>query len=484
MGSEWGEYKLGDIFIASNQGVNTTTENVVYSDSGIKVVRAKNVLPYKVDFHDVVYVDSSTYRSLKDSVKPNCGDILFTNIGSRLGSAALIEKEERFIIAWNVFRIVPKKDTVDSKYLTYFFNNKATREYIRALDSSSTMPFVSGKVLRNIDIVLPPLPEQKAIAHVLGALDDRIELNRRMNDTLESMAQALFKSWFVDFDPVIDNALASGKEIPAELSERAAARAALGDKRQPLPAEIRTLFPDEFIDSAELGWIPKGWEVGSLADVCFVKGGYAFKGKDFTTSGFPVIKIKNINSDRTVNITDVQHIPEDIASKVENFLLSSGDLLMAMTGATVGKFGLLIPEIEKKYLLNQRVAKFHPIDTISKKIWFVYCCLSQKNVIDYIVNVAHGSAQPNVSAGTIMKTSILKAGDEVVSVFNSMVDGNFTKMLSNGEAVQTLSNLRDTLLPKLLSGEVRIRNAGKLVEASEMRLPERRNNLGNKEANI
>ena len=85
-----------------------------------------------------------------------------------------------------------------------------------------------------------------------------------MNETLEAMAQALFKSWFVDFDPVIDNALAGGKEIPAEFSEKAQARAALGDKRRPLPEEIRTLFPDEFTYSDELGWIPKGWEVVQL----------------------------------------------------------------------------------------------------------------------------------------------------------------------------------------------------------------------------
>ncbi len=114
----------------------------------------------------------------------------------------------------------------------------------------------------------PLLPEQKAIAHVLGTLDDRIELNRQMNETLESMAQALFKSWFVDFDPVIDNALAGGKEIPEALKQKAQARAALGDKRRPLPEEIRTLFPDEFTYSDELGWIPKGWEVIHIRENC------------------------------------------------------------------------------------------------------------------------------------------------------------------------------------------------------------------------
>lgn len=345
-----------------------------------------------------------------------------------------------------------------------WFRSSIAKRLINEITIGSTQQALTIVSLKSLQIKLPPLPEQKAIAHVLGALDDKIELNRRMNETLEAMAQALFKSWFVDFDPVIDNALALGKEIPEDLLERAAARATLGDKRKPLPEAIRALFPDEFTYSDELGWIPKGWEVGSLSDVCFVKGGYAFKSKDFTTSGFPVIKIKNINSDRTVNVADVQYIPKDIANTAENFWLTSGDLLMAMTGATVGKFGLLVPDNGKTYLLNQRVAKFHPLENISERLWFVYCCISQKNVFDYIVNVAHGSAQPNISAATIMSSVILRPENEVIRTFDRMVDGSFDKMLKNREAVQTLVIIRDTLLPKLLSGELRIPDAEKMVE--------------------
>ncbi len=155
MGSKWRECKLGDLFMASNQGVNTTTEKVVYSKSGVKVVRAKNISPYSIDFKDVVYVDEVTFLKLKETVKPNHGDILYTNIGSQLGSAAAIANNEKFIIAWNVFRISPQKDNLDSRYLAYFFNNNITKTHIRALNSSSTMPFVSGKVLKNIKITIP-----------------------------------------------------------------------------------------------------------------------------------------------------------------------------------------------------------------------------------------------------------------------------------------------------------------------------------------
>ena len=105
--------------------------------------------------------------------------------------------------------------------------------------------------------------EQKAIAHILGTLDDKIELNRQMNATLEAMAQALFKSWFVDFDPVIDNALAAGNSIPEPLQAKAEVRAALGDQRKPLPEAIQKQFPSRFVFSEEMGWIPEGWEVNA-----------------------------------------------------------------------------------------------------------------------------------------------------------------------------------------------------------------------------
>ena len=113
-------------------------------------------------------------------------------------------------------------------------------------------------------VYLPPINEQEGIVEVLGTLDDKIELNRQMNATLEAMAQALFKSWFVNFDPVIDNALAAGNPIPDALQKRAEVRRALGDRRKPLPADIEQHFPDRFVFSEEMGWIPEGWGTQAL----------------------------------------------------------------------------------------------------------------------------------------------------------------------------------------------------------------------------
>ena len=133
-------------------------------------------------------------------------------------------------------------------------------------------------------------PGPKAIAHILGSLDDKIELNRRMNETLEAMAQALFKSWFVDFDPVIDNALAAGNTIPDELKEKAAIRQGLGDKRKSLPDDIRRLFPSEFAYTEEMGWIPKGWEVSKVGQKVEITGG-EHQTKKMNRSGWSVLML-------------------------------------------------------------------------------------------------------------------------------------------------------------------------------------------------
>ena len=463
MGSEWAIYTIDDtcyVTDGAHSKVDRQSEGVFYLTS--KNIDVGNLILDKVD-----YISREDYERLfsntaKAQRRPCDGDILIGIIGT-FGNAYRYKKKDLFGISSAIAIIRPNPEILNSDFLYYIVTSATFKAIHASYKSGSAQGYTNIPTIKLLPLPVPPLPEQKAIAHILGSLDERIELNRRMNETLEGMAQALFKSWFVDFDPVLDNALASGKEIPPELKEKAAARTALANKA-PLPKEIRTLFPDEFSYSDELGWIPKGWEVASLGDISFVKGGYAFKGKDFTTSGCPVIKIKNINSDKTINVHDVQYIPQDIASKAEKFWLSSGDLLMAMTGATVGKFGLLTPKVGETYLLNQRVAKFHPIDTVSPKTWFVYSCINQKKIIEHIVNIAHGSAQPNISAGAIMDTVISKPDNELIRLYDNMVDGNFSKILSNGKVIQILSKLRDTLLPKLLSGEIRIPDAEKMVE--------------------
>ncbi|MGP4847078.1 restriction endonuclease subunit S, partial [Marinobacter sp. 1Y8] len=152
------------------------------------------------------------------------------------------------------------------KFAYYFLKSMDFERY----NSGSAVQSLNRNHIHPIEISIPPLPEQKAIAHILGSLDDKIELNRQMNETLEAMAQALFKSWFVDFDPVIDNALAAGNAIPDEFMERAEQRKATERKDN---SDIQSLFSDEFEFTEEMGWIPRGWLVKNSGDLFDVRDG-------------------------------------------------------------------------------------------------------------------------------------------------------------------------------------------------------------------
>ncbi|CAK8717635.1 Restriction endonuclease subunit S [Candidatus Electronema halotolerans] len=316
-------------------------------------------------------------------------------------------------------------------------------------NSGSAQPSLNRNFIHPIEIKVPPLSEQKAIAHILGSLDDRIELNRRMNETLEAMAQALFKSWFVDFDPVIDNAIASGKEVPEEIAGRAAARAALGDKRKPLPAEIRALFPDEFVYSDEMGWVPKGWEITKIGDELetILGGTPARKNKEFWNNGsIPWINSGKVNEFRVIEPSEL--ITEEAVRKSATKLLPKRTTLLAITGATLGQVSL--NEIE--CCANQSVVGILGKEELPNE--FVYLWIT--NNIEGIISSQTGGAQQHINKGNVNEASILLPSQKIMNCFLQIGTSYFDKISLNCFSNKTLATLRDTLLPKLLSGELRI----------------------------
>ncbi|QKJ26539.1 type I restriction/modification system, specificity subunit [Aliarcobacter cibarius] len=336
----------------------------------------------------------------------------------------------------SVVAIRTNEKILDSKWL--FYNLSSRYEEMRSLsDSHSIRGSLTTKLLGIMEIEYPELETQKKIAHILSTLDEKIELNRKMNQTLEEMAQTIFKSWFVDFDPVHAKA---NCESEAELENIA--------KELGISKEILDLFPSEFIES-EMGMIPKGWEATELSQICKIQSGYAFKSAWWQDTGVKVIKIKNIDGNR-VNTLDCECVSEEIATKNSNFKLSSGDFLIAMTGATVGKVGVIYTS-DEEYLLNQRVGRFQPIKYYDE---YVKIFASSSKFFESIQGQAQGSAQPNISAREIETVKIIKPNNEIMKVFSSLLNPFFSKILEHQGEIQTLEKTRDTLLPKLLSGEI------------------------------
>ena len=467
MGDSFKNVLIGDV-CSVGDGAHSKVKRI---DEGVPYLTSKNIGRGILKLDKLDFISEESFEKLfpsnsKATRRPQSGDVLIGIIGT-FGNNYLYKDNDHFGFSSSIGVLRPDIKKLDSKYLYYAVNSKVFKANHANYNSGSVQGYTNISTVKSLPIPLPPLSVQKKIAKVLEPLDDKIELNRKTNETLEAMAQALFKSWFVDFDPVIDNALAEGNDIPEPLKARAATRQeflAKNKSQKTLPDDIRKLFPNEFEFTEEMGWVPKGWEAGTLSDVTFVKGGYAFKGKDFSETGLPVIKIKNINKDKTVNTMDVNYIPLDVATNAKDFLLKSGDLIMAMTGATVGKFGLIMSGANEVFLLNQRVAKFTPLSNVSNKMWFIYCYLNKVTTLEYIENIAEGSAQPNISADGIMSVEIVSPTSDLVKKFDDIVNSNFLKIIENSRENNSLSELRDTLLPKLLSGELRIPDAEKLIE--------------------
>ena len=293
------------------------------------------------------------------------------------------------------------------------------------------MASLNQAVIERLPIVVPPLPEQRAIAYILGTLDDKIELNRRMNQTLEEMARALFKSWFVDFDPV---------------------RAKAEGRGTGLPEEIAALFPDEFEDS-ELGVIPKGWKVTSLDQIARFLNGLAMQ-KFPPTDGqsLPVIKIAQLRAGNTVGA--------DLASAYlqPDYVIQDGDILFSWSGSLECRLWTGGPGA-----LNQHLFK---VTSDQYPRWLCYLGVHQH--LDDFRHIAAGKATTmgHIQRHHLSDAKLAIPPAELLSAINPIVEPILESTWLRAVQSRTLASIRDTLLPKLISGELRIEDAERFAEAS------------------
>jgi len=302
--------------------------------------------------------------------------------------------------------------------------------------TGSTVDHIRVPDCVRFEIPLPPLPEQKAIAHILGTLDDKIELNRKTNETLEAMAKALFKSWFVDFDPV--RAKAEGRSTG-------------------LPDEISDLFPDSFEDS-ELGEIPSGWTCCSFTQLVeVISGGTPKTSIDEYWNGsvnwFSVVDAPS-GSDCWVIQTD-KSITHQGLNNCASKLLSTGTTIISARG-TVGKVCLAGQDMamnQSCYGLRSKAANGE-----------YFCFYLTKSLVEILEARAHGSVFSTITRGTLDGVSTISPPLEVIQSFNGIAGALLGKIKNNLEDNRILGNQRDALLPKLISGEIRIPDAEKMLE--------------------
>ncbi|MCW7553863.1 restriction endonuclease subunit S [Endozoicomonas gorgoniicola] len=435
------------------------TSSVFCGPEGIPFLRSQNVRPGVLEVDDIRFVPHEFHKkSKKSQLKP--GDILVVRVGHNRGDCCVVPDNVGDLNCANIVFARPS-DTRYSNFLGYFLNSAFGRASLLAVSTGSAQAVLNTKSVAKVLVPVPPVHEAAEIGKKLRAFDDKTQLNRQTNQTLENMAQALFKSWFVDFDPVIDNALAAGNTIPEPLQKRAEQRQALrasDDAPAPLPEAIRQLFPASFVFDAHMGWIPEGWGSTNLGSLVTVKrGGSPRPIKDFIVDdGLPWVKISDATASSTRFISGTKEFIREEGLK-KTVYLKKGSLILS-NSATPGlpKFLDLDACIHDGWLYFPNKEKFS--DTYLYQLFLV--------IREELVMQGNGSVFTN------LKTDILKAHklvvpiDEVLTAFEEQIVTIHKRVLALEEQTLSLTKLRDTLLPKLISGEFRIPEAQQKTEAA------------------
>ncbi|EMN6998508.1 restriction endonuclease subunit S [Campylobacter coli] len=353
------------------------------------------------DYKDYRKIASSSIRKLsnigierlKNKILPP-KSIMVTCIGSDMGKVAVNKNPS--ITNQQINSIIPYEKVADADFVYYLLVSMYDTLRTYGLDGTA-VPILNKSDFETIEILLPPLEEQRQIAAILSSIDDKIELLHEQNKTLEELAQTFFVNWFKDRE----------------------------------------------FDS-------------TIGDFISIQNGFAFKSKDFIDCGDNgVIKIKNI-SNGIVDIVNTDKISQEITNEVnDKFKINSGDILFAMTGAEIGKMGI-VPNTNKKLWLNQRVGIVK--ERFLGARFLAYIHLTSEFGYDYVINSATGSAQENISATDIENCPFVKLTGEEIMSYSKQLNDFFEKIIFNLGEIQTLENMRDILIPKLLNGEIKINN--------------------------
>jgi len=333
---------------------------------------------------------------------------------------------------------------------TYYLLKTLGLEHMNA---DSAVPGLNRDAAHGVVFRAPPLPEQKAIAHILGTLDDKIELNRRMNATLEGMAQALFKSWFVDFDPAIDNALAAGNPIPDELAPRAEVRrqalangtAQQGSVDHPTLSDPKSLFPAAFQLTEELGWIPEGWEISSFGDVsnCFDRKRIPLSKKQREEKKPGAIPYYGATS---------------IMDFIDDWIFDDTYLLIGEDGSVMKEDGSpFVQYIWGKTWVNNHAHVLQGDDGVSTEHLMLF--MQAQDITPYVT----GAVQLKINQKNMNSIPFLNAGSALSQRFSECITPFYERIKKLTEENETLTKLRDTLLPKLISGDLRAANQEQLT---------------------
>ena len=447
--NDWKKCKLGDVAeITSSKRIFLAD----YVEGGVPFYRSKEIIERSAgkEISNPLFISNEKYQQIVNKFgAPQYGEMLLTSVGT-LGIPYRVSQTDKFYFKDGNLTWFRKLKDISCDYLYYFFLSPIGKEKLETITIGSTQKALTIKALQNLDISLPSMEEQRRIAQILGALDDKIELLQKQNKTLEDMAKAIFKSWFVDFDVVHAKAnLAKRRRSPTEtLGDDTLSTKADIMREYHLTDELYDLFPSDF-ENSSLGPIPLGWQVKTVQDLGEVVCGKtpSTSHKEFYGGNIPFITIPDMHD-------------SIFANKTERYLTNEG--AQSQPTKTLPPFSVCVSCIATPGLVtmttihsqtNQQINSVIPRNLEAK--FYNYYVL--RSVADQIrAQGSGGSVFVNLNKTAFSKIKVLWADQTLQKLFTKESEIYFDKILNNLKQIQTLTELRDTLLPRLISGKIRV----------------------------
>ncbi|HII3189908.1 TPA: restriction endonuclease subunit S [Enterobacter asburiae] len=462
MKTKWPEFRLDEITTLIIDCPHSTPK---WTDSGVIVLRSNNIRNGALDLANPSFTTEEGYFDRIKRAIPTEEDIVLTR-EAPMGEVCIIPKGLKCCLGQRMVLIRADKTQAIPEYLLYAIQSSYVQNQINWNEGTGTT--VSNIRIPNIKALKIPLPSlniQRGIVSNLLSIDKKISLNTAINKTLEEMSQTLFKSWFVDFEPVIDNALDAGNPLPEALQSRAELRQKVRNSAdfKPLPADIRELFPAEF-EETELGWIPKGWQHKNAEEIATIS-----IGKTPPRNNKDCFSVKEDNNYTWVSIKDLGNCSVFIKESSEYLTtdaVNNYNVKVVPKGAVLLSFKLTIGRIAiaaNTLTTNEAIAHFHNMkQDISKE--YLYSYLQQ---FDYNSLGSTSSIATAVNSKIIKKIPVLVPDAAILKKYKTSTDIIFKRIHFNNENTHNLIALRDTLLPKLISGELSLEDLPDLVDQTE-----------------
>lgn len=412
---DWEVKKAEDFCFKVTDGTHDSPKQ---KESGFYLITSKHLKLHTLDFENAYFISKEDYDFINRRSEVNQYDILFSMIGT-VGECYIEQNEKINYAIKNIGLFKFNKNRENALWFYYFLKSPVGREYIENRKVGSTQQYLTLKSLREFLIAVPPLQEQQAIAKILSDLDEKIEINKKINENLESIGQALFKRWFVDF------------EFPDE-------------KGKPYKSN-----GGEMIES-ELGEIPKDWKIDFVENhLTTVLGGTPSREKkEYWTNGTVAwINSGEVNKFRIIQASE--YITEDAVKKSATKILPKKTVVLAITGATLGQISIL--GIDS--CANQSVVGILEKEEFSSE--FIYFWF--KEIMKDLINMQSGGAHQHVNKNNINKSKLLVPDKKILLKYNKVITPVFDQIIENCLEIQKLEQIRDSLLPKLMSGQIRVK---------------------------